>query len=187
MKIRRSFVLSLHVLLEFLMSDSKWPALIGTSYPVTREIVTSTLVQPSVNGLEIRIPLYVDRKYRWTIPFEWISSDGAITTWQQLFGFISNLNGMWDSFLYYDEDDFLVTAQEIAVGDGPTKVFQMGRTRERATDNVLGMELTTPAPIIYLNAVAQGHLSGYTLTSSGVLTFTTAPGAGVVITDRKSV
>jgi uncharacterized protein (TIGR02217 family) len=94
---------------------------------------------------------------------------------QFLEGFYNQQQGRFGAFLFTDATDNSVIGQQVAIGDGTTTTFQLVRTRGGFTEPVQAPQAWN----IYLNGVPQS--SGYTVSSTGVLTFTTAPGAGVSI------
>jgi hypothetical protein len=67
------------------------------------------------------------------------------------------------------------------VGDGTTTTFQLARSND---SNVVSVPIynlqASPTPLIYLNGMLQ--VSGYTIGSSGLITFGSAPAGGVVVT-----
>lgn len=104
------------------------------------------------------------------------------TDFEALHGFYHQRQGAFDSFLLYDPSDFelLNGAINIGVGDGTTTAFEL------AEDYGAAIMLTqNPVQVqVFLNGVQQS--SGYTIGSpgsqtAGIVTFTSAPGAGVVV------
>lgn len=72
----------------------------------------------------------------------------------------------------------VLTSQAIATGDGSTTAFSMIRSFLTGGAQELMQNFVNP-PQIFLNGVLQ--TSGYSLDQYGTLTFTSAPGAGIVI------
>jgi uncharacterized protein (TIGR02217 family) len=96
---------------------------------------------------------------------------------QQLIGFYNARQGQFDDWLYSDPDDNAVTAQQFGVGDGVTTQFQLVRTFGGFTEPVTNL-VSTGFPV-YLNGTQ--IFTGVSTISSGILTFTTAPAAGVAL------
>lgn len=100
-----------------------------------------------------------------------------------LVAFFRARKGRADGFRFKDWTDYQVTAQAIGTGNGSTTVFQLVKTY---ISGGITETRTISKPVsgtinIYLNAVLQN--SGYTLdTTTGLVTFSTAPGNGVAIT-----
>ena len=167
------------------MSNLIYPSLVGEAWPVLKEPVHSTLVQTSASGKEARAALYSQERYRWTIPYGYLNHDASVATadLQILMGFFSSHHGQLDSFFYSDPtDNYAADATIFATGDGSTKAFRMGRTMNGALHLVGGVDTrdSNRLPQIFINGSPQG--GGYSINNnSGVITFTSAPGSGAVI------
>jgi uncharacterized protein (TIGR02217 family) len=100
-----------------------------------------------------------------------------------LIAFFRARKGRADGFRFKDWTDYQVTAQAIGTGNGTTTVFQLVRTY---INGGITETRTIKKPVsgtvnIYLNSVLQS--SGYVLdTTTGLVTFITAPANGVAIT-----
>jgi uncharacterized protein (TIGR02217 family) len=115
------------------------------------------------------------------------SGDGDL---RRLMGFFCACQGAYGNFLFNDPTDNLVTNQGIAIGDGTTTQFQFVRT---LSDAAMGVTFTEPivAPNIVFSLTFDGTVqspSSYSFISAGsnnnangILTFGTAPLAGVSI------
>ena len=101
-----------------------------------------------------------------------------------LIAFFRARKGRADGFRFKDWTDYQITAQAIGTGDGSTKTFQLVKTYVSGTTSETRL-ITKPVAgtvNIYLGGVLQSG-GAYTLdTTSGQVTFTTAPGSGVAIT-----
>jgi len=100
-----------------------------------------------------------------------------------LIAFFRARKGRADGFRFKDWSDYQVAAQAIGTGNGTSTVFQLVKTY---TDGGITETRNITKPVagtvnIYLNAVLQS--SGITLdTTTGRVTFTSAPAASVAIT-----
>jgi uncharacterized protein (TIGR02217 family) len=186
------------------MSNTLFPSsmpvfgLPGEAWSVDKKPYFSTIQQKATSGQETRIANWPYPLTEYTIPFSVL--DASKGQMQTLWGYYVARIGPWDSFLYYDVTDFWTvqnainenlgpptTAQnQIGTGDGITTIFQITRNLGGGIQPVLainGITITVgtpPACVVYLNGVAQSS-STYSISSAGVLTFTSAPGAGVAI------
>lgn len=131
-----------------------------------------TKLQEAVSGREARASFMAYPKYKIELQFDYLSLDD----WKTLCGFFKLRRGRWDSFLFDDAQDNAVTDQVIGTGNGSNKVFQLVRTVGGYTEPVENVKGT---PAIKINGVTQG--SGYTISATGVVTFTTAPSNGASI------
>jgi len=100
-----------------------------------------------------------------------------------LIAFFRARKGRAYGFRFKDWADYSITGQNIAIGDGTTTVFQLVKTYVNGgiTESRNVKKPVSGTVIIYLNAVQQN--SGVSCdTTTGLVTFTTAPGSGVAIT-----
>jgi len=100
-----------------------------------------------------------------------------------LIAFFRARQGRADGFRFKDWTDYQVTGQAIGTGNGTTTVFQLEKSYVSGgiTQTRMIKKPVSGSVNIYLNNVLQ--TSGYTLdTTTGLVTFNTAPGNGVAIT-----
>lgn len=164
------------------MSTSVLPSLIGLGIDITRTPKWDTIVQQNLSGKEVRIAQQTYPRWQWDLTFNVLRSSGSYTELQTLVGFFNARQGQFDTFLYSDADDNSVTAQAISTGDGATTAFQLVRSFGGFVEPVLAPNVISN---VYLNGVNQASgwsVSNWGATSPGVLTFTSAPSAGVAIT-----
>lgn len=114
-------------------------------------------------------------KYDIELTFDYLS----LADYQSLGGFFKSRKGKFDSFLFYDQDEGNVTSQSIGTGNGTNKDFQLVRTVGAFTEPC---ENINGSPAIYLNGVLKTLTTDYTLGATGIVTFVSAPGAGVAVT-----
>lgn len=101
----------------------------------------------------------------------------------QLVAFFRAREGRAHGFRFKDWTDFTGTQQNIGTGNGVITAFQLTKTYN---DGLITKVRTITKPVtgtvrIYLNGVEQ--FSGFTVgVTTGIVTFTVAPGAGVVVT-----
>lgn len=172
------------------MSNAVFPALPGIAYSVTKAPTFSTVVAKNAAGKEVRVALWQDPIWKFELPFEFLRDDpndsayliNGQTELDTLMGFVVARQGSFDSFLYLDPTDNQATAQATipATGDGSNKAFQLARQRggngySETIQNING------TPTVYVAGVAQSG-SAYTLSSTGLITFTTAPTIGQAVT-----
>jgi uncharacterized protein (TIGR02217 family) len=118
-------------------------------------------------------------RYRYVLTFEFLRQRTGLTEWSTLVGFINARQGGFDSFLFTDPDDYTTTAQLIGNGNGVNRAFQLVRIFGGFIEPVYD---TNSAPQLYLNGVLQTVVTNYTVDGAGLVTFVTAPAAGVVVT-----
>lgn len=158
------------------MSNLVFPTLPGLTFGVTKTPTWSTRVQTAVSGKELRAAFWSLPIWQYTLVYEFLHADSRAEL-QTLLGFFNARQGKFDSFLFNDPDDNTVTGQSFGTGDGATTAFQLVRTLGGVTEPVKDLN---GAAQIYKAGVLQG--SGYTVSSTGLVTFTTAPTAGAALT-----
>lgn len=164
------------------MSNAIYPSLPGETYPIVRTPTFSTIIQQSANGMETRAVLFVNPLSKWEIPYSFVSSNDAAKTYFMLYGFFGLRFGKWDSFLFNDsEDNNSVTSNggtpsQFGTGDGTTTQFQIGRVMGGLLEPIHAVHTINS---ININGTPTGS---YTISSSGLITFSGAPGGGAVLT-----
>lgn len=161
------------------MSNQVLPSFAGQKWPLTRTTLHSTTIKTAVSGREYRTQNWSYPKYEWKFDFEVLRETGAFTELRQLMGFINARGGSFDSFLFTDPDDNAVTAQTIGTGDGSNKNFQLARTWGGYVEPIYDANGTV---LIYVNGALQTITTHYTISSTGLVVFVTAPPAAQLVT-----
>lgn len=162
------------------MSNAIFPTLAGLKFGVTRTPTWNTTRKTSVGGREFRAANMLYPTYRYKLAYEFLRDlRSGVDELRTLVGFFNARQGSFDSFLFNDTDDNSVTAQNIGTGNGSTTQFQLTRTFGGFTDPVYDVNGT---PLIYKAGALQTLTTHYTLSSTGLVTFVTAPTAGQAIT-----
>ncbi|HEY5066268.1 MAG TPA: DUF2460 domain-containing protein [Xanthobacteraceae bacterium] len=159
------------------------PSLAGLSWSRHKKPGFSTRVASHVSGREVRVALMSYPRYEFEAVYNGLASSATpsfiglgAASLQSLMGFFLQLQGQFGTFLYTDPDDTAVTGQAFATGNGTTTAF----TIERSLGGFLEpVGWVTTLSKVYLNGAPQS--SGYALTAPNTLTFTSAPGSGVIV------
>lgn len=163
------------------MSTTVLPSLVGLGFEVVRTPIWDTSVQSAMSGKETRIARQTYPRWQWELSYNVLRS-GSYNELQQLAGFFNARQGMFDSFLYQDADDYSVTAQAIGQGNGSNKIFPLYRSFGGFLEPVLAPQTVSA---VYINGVVQSSgwsVSSWGATTPGVITFTTAPSNGAAVT-----
>jgi len=165
------------------MSTAVFPTLPGLAWSVDKQPEFSTVVRASASGQETRVALWANPRWHFKLGYDLLRADAAQEL-QTLMGFFLARQGQYDSFLYQDPDDNSVTSQAIGAGDGATTAFQLVRTLGGAAEPMRAPNLGATLNV-YLGGVLQASsgysVSGWGTATPGMLSFATAPGAGVPI------
>ncbi|MFI5230062.1 MAG: DUF2460 domain-containing protein [Gemmatimonadales bacterium] len=160
------------------MSNAVFPTLAGLTWDVTKTPQWNTKIQRSDGGKELRAQFYSTPLWRWVLAYDLLRGDLTLHEFQTLVGFYNARQGSFDSFLYADPNDSSVTAELFGFGNGAITTYQLIRSfAGTAEENVVDLNGT---PQIFKNGVLQ--TSGFTIGSTGIVTFTTAPAPGDTLT-----
>ena len=178
------------------MSALVFPTLPGLDIAVVRTSVYKTQIQEASSGKELRAARWIYPRYRFSLNFNYLRGAPVLAEWQTLFGFLARHLGAFDSFLFADPEDNAVAAHPFGVGTGSATQFQLQRTLVPTSQLPAPASLdfwpaigdgyepvTEPngAPSIYVNGVLKTITTDYSITN-GLVTFTVAPAAGLVLT-----
>jgi uncharacterized protein (TIGR02217 family) len=159
------------------------PALPGLSWSRHKKPGFSTRIASHASGREVRVALMSYPLYEFETVYGGLTSSASAfaglgaSSLQSLMGFFLQLQGQFGTFLYTDPEDHSVAGQGIGLGDGTTMAFQFSRALGGFAEPVGWVTAITN---VYLNGVGQSGGS-YTLVAPNTLSFTTAPGAGAIV------
>ncbi len=161
------------------MSNELFPDLPGLKWNVRRAPSFNTLKKTSVGGREYRAANQLYPTYRYKLAYEFLRDQRkGVDELRTLVGFFNSRRGAFDSFLFEDPDDHYTENDSFGVGTGTTTAFQLFRTFGGFSEPVFDLN---GAPIIYKDGVKQTATTHYTVSSSGLVTFVSAPAAGAVL------
>lgn len=163
------------------MSSAIYPiGLPGMTLDSTVSPRFSTKIQSSVSGRETRAAFMAYPLWDITLAYEFLRSNVAYRELDTLAGFFLQMRGALDSFLLTVPNDNSVSEMQFGIGDGLTKTYQLTRTR-----GANGFGFTEPCQNIASISgvkIAGVATTDYTLGSTGLVTFATAPAAGTALT-----
>jgi uncharacterized protein (TIGR02217 family) len=168
------------------MSSLVYPTNIrGLQFPIVRTPVFKTNIQESPSGKESALSYQVYPRIRFQLSYELARDDVATSELRALFGLFEAMQGRYDTFLFTDPDFSSVTAENFGTGTGSQTQFQLtakfqntgGPGWPSLIQNLNG------APSIFVNGVLKtGGGVDYTLGTTGIVTFTSAPAAAAALT-----
>jgi uncharacterized protein (TIGR02217 family) len=172
-----------------------FPTLPGLGWSVSKAPRFATRIQRAVSGRELRVIDQPNPIWTWTLTYSLLrdehdtrAASGPGVGYDELrtlMGFFLQQQGAYQPFLLDDPTDDQASAQAIGTGDGGTTVFQLVRTMGAALPaGGFAEPITAPNAIstIYFDGVRQST-SGYSVDpATGLITFTTPPPAGQLIT-----
>jgi uncharacterized protein (TIGR02217 family) len=157
-----------------------FPILPGQGWSVVKTPTFSTRIASHSSGREARAALYAHALYAFELTFDGLDSSGANAGLQEqslqtLMGFWLSCGGQFATFLYADPTDNSVTNQAIAIGDGSTITFTLGRA--------IGGYFE---PVSYVTSVSNVTINGAATTACtwnapNTIAFAAAPASGAPI------
>ena len=167
------------------MSSAVFPVLPGLKFDVIKQPIFSTKIQRASSGKEYRAAFYQYPLYKFTFAYDLLRDAATFQELQKVMGFFNARQGSFDNFLFSDPSDAGVTAQSFGTGDGNTTTFQLTRTYGNGSFNASDLVQNVNANAVYDNGNAVTYGSGagnYTVGSTGIVTFGTAPVANHALT-----
>lgn len=165
------------------MGLATFPSLVGLTFPVNKTPQWKTDFQRSFSGKVTTLARYSYPIYKWELAYEVLRADAANLEFQTLLAFYNRVNARANPWLFTDPDDRQVTAQEFGTGDGATTEFQLLRAITGSGANVWLDPVFGPLTwTIYDNGVALSSPADYSVSATGLVTFTAAPAAGHALT-----
>jgi uncharacterized protein (TIGR02217 family) len=165
-----------------------FPTFPGFAYSVVKSPSWATRLQRSISGIERRVQDYAMPIWNFTLTFslfrdfDWGSFTAPSTEQRTMIDFFLETQGATNWFLFDDISDDSVTAQGFGTGDGTTVAFQLVRQFISGGFSEWITAPNTGTITIYNNGTPVSS-SDYTIDSgSGIVTFTSAPGSGDVLT-----
>ena len=164
-----------------------FPSLPGLAWSVTKTPTFQTRIQRAVSGRELRALVYPYPLWQFTLVFDFLRDNptAGYDELRTLMGFFLLCRGAFGTFLSRDPSDDQVTGQQIGVGDASTTVFQLQRAIGATLPGGGFLE-----PVVAPNILSAAYLHGITQSpgnysvdpNTGLVTFSTAPGSGLIIT-----
>lgn len=155
-----------------------FPTLPGLTWSVTKQPRFTTRIQRAVSGRELRALDQPNPIWSWTLTYSLLRDGAGYDELRTLMGFFLDRQGSFGPFLFADPSDSAVEGQLLGIGDGSLAAFPLVRTMGGFAEPI-----TAPDAIadVYLNGVRQG-IGAYAVdTDTGIVTFTTPPSPGEVV------
>lgn len=163
------------------MSNTIFPTLLGLGWTFDRAPKFNNVIQEAVSGAQTAIGLWLYPKAEYTLNYDMLRADSNLE-FQTLYAFFCMVRGRFDTFLFEDTDDYSVVAQALGDGDDAQLDFQLVRTMQGKSGYAFVEPIIAPNTVshVYIDGVEQ--MSGWAVSSAGVITFDVAPGAGLAVT-----
>jgi uncharacterized protein (TIGR02217 family) len=156
--------------------------------PIVRTYEWDNVVQRVTSGKEMRYAKWTWPIHHWALDFNYLYDDpdnlyalNTDTDLRTIEGLYNQMQGSFGAFFLDDPDDDATQNEFLGTGDGSTTQFQLVRTRGGFSEPMQSPASLAggPLPVAYDNGTPQ---PGFTVGSTGILTFSSAPAAGHRIT-----
>lgn len=149
------------------------------------------VIQESISGVEQRVQVWAKCRGRWECSYPIADLDTANSDFRAVIALYRASLGSLRAFPFKDWGDYQLSSEKIGTGDGADTTFQITKTYDPS--NII---LNTPGSVTYVrdiylpisglvvkvNNVTKTIVSDYTIGSTGIITFTSAPANGHDIT-----
>jgi uncharacterized protein (TIGR02217 family) len=146
----------------------------------------STVIQESISGQEQRIRVWANCRAKYDIGYSILESDDPDGSYRAVVAMFYAHMGRLYPFRFKDWSDYQATDEVFGTGDGATTQFQLSKTYD-PQQILLGtpgsltytreIYLLATTPVIKKNGVTQTVTTDYTISNTGLVTFTSAPAA----------
>ena len=158
------------------MSNEVFPVLPGIKWGTEKAPQFKTRIKSAVSGFEVRHSDRVYPTYGLKMSFEFLRASAAYAELQAIVGLFLRHKGAGESFLLLDADDKTATNQVFGIGTGSQTVYQLMSAWGGLVQPVCNIQSLTAMAV---NGIAQPN---HFLSPSGVVTFSSPPPAGSILT-----
>jgi uncharacterized protein (TIGR02217 family) len=149
------------------------------------------VIQEAISGNEQRYAQWTKCRGVGDLSYGLLTSDNPLGDFAAILAVWRAHFGSLYPFRFKDWSDYQATNELFGTGDGSTVAFQLVKTYD-PSQVLLGspgtrfyvrsITLVSGAPQIYVDGVLKTVTTDYTISSSGIVTFTSAPAAGKQVT-----
>jgi uncharacterized protein (TIGR02217 family) len=167
------------------VSDVVFPgAFAGLRIARTKSPRFATNVQTALSGREFRDTRQLYPTWDFKLSYEVLRENAAVDELRTIAGFFLARRGMFDSWLYLDPNDSAVTDQQIGVGDGANRNFQLVRAFGYGAHTFVEPVMNPQVGAVKVNGVEQPWPAAWGLLAGGVISFAgeATPANGAIVT-----
>ena len=173
------------------MSFPVFPLLASTvqriGLPYKKSSEWNTVITKSANFHETRIPNVQYPKWHFSLNYALATGrvDDVTSAISTTIGFYFAMQGSAGTFLWNDLQDNTVTNATFGTGDGSSTAFQLIRPLGPVVNGVQPSDIVQAVngtPTIKVNGVTKTAGTDYSISSLGIVTFTTAPALNASLT-----
>ena len=151
----------------------------------------ATVIQESVSGQEQRVKVWAKCRAKYDIGYSVLHSDDPVGSYRAVLSLFYAHNGRFRPFRFKDWGDYQADGTSFGVGTGSATAFQLSKTYDPSLIllNTPGsftytreIYLLSTTPVIKVNNVTQTVTTHYTISPTGLVTFTSPPANGHALT-----
>lgn len=165
------------------MSNAIFPSLPGLMWNNSKAPEFTTKTHRAVSGREQRASFQQYPLWTFSLTYEFLRDTAAFPELDTLAGFFLARQGSFDSFLYADPSDSSVTDMGFGAGNGVQTQFQLVRAYGAGGNAFV-------EPVQNVNVLTNIKVAGivktlgtdYTVSATGLISFTAAPASGAALT-----
>lgn len=145
------------------------------------------VIQEAISGQEQRIRVWAQCRGRWDVGYSILDRGETSGTFRAVIALFRAHFGSLYPFPFKDWGDFELTSELIGTGDGADTTFQIIKTYDPsqiilgspgARTYVRDIYLPRSGLVVKVNNVTKTIVSDYTISTTGLITFTSAPANG---------
>jgi uncharacterized protein (TIGR02217 family) len=164
-----------------------FPTLPGLAWSVIKTPTFQTRIQRAASGRELRALDYPYPLWQFALVYDFLRDDpgAGYDELRTLIGFFMLCQGAFRTFLFHDPSDYQVTGQQIGVGNASVNVFQLQREMGGTLPGGGFFEPVVAPNVVhalYFNGITQNPATYNVDPDSGLVTFGSPPGSGLIIT-----
>lgn len=148
------------------------------------------VIQEAISGQEQRVQVWAKCRGQWTCSYSILDTEENSGTFRAIIALFRAHFGSLRPFPFKDWGDYQLTNELIGTGDGSDTTFQIIKTYNPGS--ILGVStvytyvrdiyLPRSGLVVKVDGVTQTLTTDYTVSSTGIITFTVAPPNGEAIT-----
>lgn len=167
--------------------DLIFPTLPGLAWSAIKTPMFQTRIQRAASGRELRALDYPYPLWQFALIYDFLRDNPAAgyDELRTLVGFFMLCQGAFGTFLFHDPSDCQVTGQQIGIGNASKTGFQLQRAMGTTLPGGGFFEpIVAPNVVraIQLNGIMQNPATYSVDPDTGLVTFSTAPGSGLIVT-----
>lgn len=149
------------------------------------------VIQEAISGQEQRVRVWAKCRGEWDIGYTILDADDTSGTFRAVVALFRAHFGSLYAFPFKDWGDYQLTNENIGTGDGSDLTFQITKTYDPSQillstpgsrTYVRDIYLARSGLVVKVNGVTKTITTDYTIGSTGIISFTSAPANGHAVT-----